>query len=277
MSFATLVATERVDGHSQIAATRNKHVMAKLQVLLIADDLTGALDAGAPFSDLGFRTLMMPQWDALIDPTLEVPQIACVSTSTRELGKPAAVARVEEIARALRHLQPTLVFKKIDSRLKGSAAAESRALMTVFNRQHMIVAPAIPDMGRIVVDGYLSGHGVDTPIDVKSLFGHGSEVTVCDAVSWGGLNLAAETAMTRPSEFVAVGARGLAVALAQQLQKAGIMPVANTLRLEAAVARPMLLVVGSRDEVTQTQIAQLRSSSTIQMIVAPNGQVPPEK
>ncbi|WDR02180.1 four-carbon acid sugar kinase family protein [Devosia algicola] len=248
--------------------------MAKLQVLLIADDLTGALDAGAPFSDLGFRTLMVPQWDALIDPTLEVPQIACVSTSTRELGKPAAVARVEEIARALRHLQPTLVFKKIDSRLKGSAAAESRAVMTVFNRQHMIVAPAIPDMGRTIVDGYLSGHGLDTPIDVRSLFGPHSDVTVCDAVDRDGLTIAAETVMTRPTECVAVGARGLAVALAQQLLKAGIKPVVKRRRMETSVARPILLVIGSRDEVTQRQIAHLRSSRTIQLIFAPNGLVP---
>ena len=117
--------------------------MAKTVLAIVADDLTGALDAAAPFARIAGGVLAATGPDALGPALAAEPAVLAVSTRSREVSAATARDRVAQVLAALP--VGTRIVKKIDSRLKGHVAAELSALE--FRR--MLVAPAIPDFGRI--------------------------------------------------------------------------------------------------------------------------------
>ncbi|MGK9168430.1 hypothetical protein KXR53_19110 [Inquilinus limosus] len=232
---------------------------ARPQLAIIADDLTGALDAAAPFAGRGLATIVVADLADLGPALAEAPDILSVSTQSRELAPDAAAERVARVAGALP--AGLRLFKKIDSRLKGNIEAELSALPA----ERLLVLPAIPEFGRIVRDGSLSGFGVDTPIPVAAALGrHAGRSTVPDTLS--GEDMAG--ALAAADGALLVGARGLAEALAGMLS--------DTL-VACAVPPGMRLsmVVGSRDPITLAQVNALREGhSGLCYIPAPNGDAP---
>jgi len=113
-----------------------------LQVLIVADDLTGACDAAVAFA-AGRGS---------------VSRVQAVSTESRDLTEREIVQRMQSIARAEGHAD--LIFKKIDSTLRGNVHAEITAAMDAFQCNGAIITPAFPDMGRSVQDGHLHVDGV---------------------------------------------------------------------------------------------------------------------
>ncbi|WP_164305484.1 four-carbon acid sugar kinase family protein, partial [Streptococcus pneumoniae] len=63
---------------------------------------------------------------------LAEPAVVAVSTASRHLSPAEAGARVRQAALALAGRSPRIVFRKIDSRLKGNLESETRALLEVF-------------------------------------------------------------------------------------------------------------------------------------------------
>jgi len=123
---------------------------------LIADDLTGACDAGALFTGRGRVGVFLgpdapgPEWE-----------VAAMDTESRELEPGEAASRVGAVARRLRtRLARGLLFKKIDSTLRGSVGAELEALLSATARPTALLCPAFPDQRRTVVDGVLRVDGV---------------------------------------------------------------------------------------------------------------------
>ena len=91
-----------------------------MTITLIADDLTGACDAGAHFSGRG-------RVGVFVDATrVDVTRaVAVVDTESRGLSPSEAGARVRAVARDLRvRIRAGFVFKKIDSTLRGPVTAE---------------------------------------------------------------------------------------------------------------------------------------------------------
>lgn len=124
-------------------------------VTLIADDLTGACDAGALFAGRGrvgvFVDNCSPvaEWD-----------VAAVDTESRGLDPTAAAKRVDLTARCLKNrLASGVVFKKIDSTLRGPVGAELDALLSATGRRSALVSPAFPDQKRTVSHGVLLVNG----------------------------------------------------------------------------------------------------------------------
>jgi D-threonate/D-erythronate kinase len=121
-------------------------------VTILADDLTGACDTGCLFAGSG------PVGVAL-EPALRADDrpVIAVDTESRMLASPAAAA---VLRRAAEHLRARLgagpVFKKIDSTMRGSVAAELAALL-----EHgppfsgALVCPAFPALRRVVSHGRL--------------------------------------------------------------------------------------------------------------------------
>jgi uncharacterized protein YgbK (DUF1537 family) len=152
---------------------------------------------------------------------------------------------VWEAAELTRPAGPRIVFKKIDSRLKGNVAAETRALAESFGFAGLLVAPAVPDQQRVTVNGAVTGHGVDAPIVIAPHF-DGLKARIVDAETHA--DIAAATADADWSRLLAVGARGLGTALAGAPHglPAPFVPEAAT-----------LFAIGSRDPITERQIAAL--------------------
>ncbi|WP_099826465.1 four-carbon acid sugar kinase family protein [Oceaniglobus indicus] len=231
-----------------------------MKIFLIADDLTGALDASVAFAARGMSVLCACTPDALSEAVRQAPDVVAVSTNSRDLDQGQAVSRLSDVleqARATRHWPDLIVFKKVDSRLKGHIGAEMSVLAR--HRSDGLICPAVPRLGRFVRNGAVCGAGVDEPIPVADRIG-GHAGRILDAERQEDLDAALATAAL---SALYVGAAGLAEALARRMTgraDPGMPP---------RVRPPALLAIGSRDPVTLAQI------EGFDPFVAPNGQVPP--
>lgn len=229
------------------------------RLAIIGDDLTGTLDAAAPFAARGASVQVALSPAAVQAALAEGAEVVAVSTNSREIRPEAAQAAVRAVVRALPLGTP--VFKKIDSRLKGNVAAELSAL----DFRRVLVAPAIPEFGRVVTDGALRGFGVDRPINVAAVLGfHAGQAEIPDTPDAAAM----ATALAGSRADLLIGARGLAEALAAQFLPA---PPRVITRLPGPRA---LFVVGSRDPITIPQVQALRRTG-IAVSEAPNGIVGP--
>ncbi|WP_244641058.1 four-carbon acid sugar kinase family protein [Allosediminivita pacifica] len=228
-------------------------------MLVIADDLTGALDSGVAFAGAGRRVMVARRVADLPDVLRSGAEIVVVSTGTREADAATAQARIREVMAAVDLSTIGLVFKKVDSRLKGRVTEEVAALADGLPVGTVVAVPAIPSMGRVQSQGRLTGMGVAVPIEVAGRF-HGP-VEVPDARS----DVELDRIVGTRSDVLWVGARGLAFALARSLYgMAGV-------RATPEVAQPFLVAIGSRDPITLAQAEHL--SHRVPVHVAPDGRM----
>ncbi len=236
-----------------------------LKVAIIADDLTGALDTGTPFVEAGLKVAVAIEVGSLSEALAHTPDVVVVNTGSRALSADEAVEQITAAARALGSAKPHILFKKIDSRLKGNVAAESTALAQVSGRDRIIMAPAIPDQQRFTINGAVTGRGVDTPLPVRPLFPETSvHIDICDAVSDADLDDLVASADW--SAAIAVGARGLGSAFARAFAKStAALPTFSP-------SGKTLFAFGSRDPITTAQIARLAETCQGVIVVeAPAG------
>lgn len=135
--------------------------------LILADDLTGAADTGVQFASRGWRTLLA------LDPSgTGAADVLSMFVDSRNLPTPAdagqAVSQVFSALRAqpaYRDLLPSfrLIYKKMDSTLRGYPAAELTALLAALGETRVLIAPAFPPQGRTTSGGiqHLNGQPLD--------------------------------------------------------------------------------------------------------------------
>jgi len=119
-------------------------------VTVLADDLTGALDTAVQFAreDSPVTVLLRPHEDDA--------RVVVADTESRGLSPAAATRSLQgwiPLARGL-------VYKKMDSTLRGPFAAEAEALGRALGKRGVLVAPAFPRAGRTVRQGVLHVHGI---------------------------------------------------------------------------------------------------------------------
>lgn len=232
-----------------------------LQLAILADDLTGALDAAAPFAARGCRVEVALRPDATAEACAHGPEIVTISTRSRELTSDDAKVAVTRAVAALP--AGVRIFKKIDSRLKGHVEAELSAL----NFARALVVPAIVDFGRVVKDGAVAGFGVEGAIPIAPVLGRFAERSAFPDV---GSDEEMRSALDRAdASDLLVGARGLAEALARRLT--GM----DQPRAPALAGPRGILAVGSRDPITLAQVEALRSQAGVIHVPAPNGRFDP--
>ena len=113
---------------------------------------------------------------------------------------------------------PEIVFKKVDSRLKGHVADEVAVLAGTPDATRALVAPAIPVQGRVVADGRLTGAGVAAPIDVAAAVGDGRPRALkCRTPAPTPTSTRRSVATLDGPPPLLVGAAGLAAALARRI------------------------------------------------------------
>lgn len=223
-------------------------------LVIIADDLTGALDASAPFAHRAERVWVATAQAWAPGALAQGAQVTAISTRSREIEASLAAARVAQVVAQLP--QGRRLFKKIDSRLKGHLAAELQALPP----GPLLVLPAIPGFGRVVRDGAVMGFGVDEPIPIRPLLGaRGADAIIPDTETDEDI---AQALAQAPEEAILVGARGLGLALARSW---GGEP-----RAPAPLTGSVAVAVGSTDPITLAQLEAL-SRQGIAITPAPNG------
>ena len=235
--------------------------------VIIADDLTGALDTSTPFVEAGLTVAVAIEPVALAQALALNTDILAINTASRALSSSEAANRVRQILTELGSACPDVLFKKIDSRLKGNVAAESEALAGASGRSRIVVAPAIPDQARLTIGGAVTGRGVETPLPIRPLFGETQfSVDIVDALNDADLDQL--VAGLDWAASVVVGARGLGSALARLLAA----PSPNLVSFMPTDAT--LFAFGSRDPITVSQINHLQQAGRVTVVIdAPAGSV----
>ncbi|GAA3610792.1 four-carbon acid sugar kinase family protein [Gibbsiella greigii] len=260
-------------------------------VLVIADDFTGANDAGIGLASAGaqVRVLFEPQAAAA-----QTQGVRVISTDSRAATAEEAAQRVRQ---ALAGWPQGLgwVFKKIDSTLRGNLGAEAEAALLASGAPMALIAPAVPRLGRITRGGNCLIHGSlltetefasdpKTPITTASIQQRLKQQSAlpCShlplaAVRGGELQAALAQLQQQHARFVIVDAetdddlQRLMLAAARLPQRPlliGATGLSDALGRLLADRRPapLLAVIGSMSEMAQRQIAELNASHAITLV-----------
>lgn len=247
-----------------------------MRVGIVADDLTGAMDASAPFAGHGFATRVLLSVENQVG-TSAAAQVLAIDTHSRELSGADAASVVQ--AAVARIGSDGLPFKKIDSTLRGPIAAEIAAALQASGRHCALVAPAAPAQGRVLREGrlFVNGQqvGARSVVDMLRaampgvpvrLLGAGGPATdercvlVADGESEQDLTRVAALGLDHPDSVLLVGSSGLAAALADAMRPAQTMcPSPKYERL--------IIAVGSYNSRSAEQVRTLLAHRSVRSVV----------
>jgi uncharacterized protein YgbK (DUF1537 family) len=219
-----------------------------IQVLALADDLTGALEVGAKFAGEGIPSVVTT------NATLECAErVLVIDTETRHLAPEVAAARVRQVLEQAQSSGARLIYKKTDSTLRGNIATELQALAEFYGAR-VIYAPAYPAMGRTVKDGRLYVNGV--PLERTSFANDPlnpiSDGRVAAGTFWDieeDVEIAAKRILETAALSLAAGTGALAGALAERME------IERAPKPSLPSIKTCLVVNGSLHEVSARQIA----------------------
>jgi D-threonate/D-erythronate kinase len=151
------------------------------RIVVIADDLTGAADCAASAATSGCETAVLlhslDNQNCLADwPDSDIVSIDANSRCLSELRASELTIRLVHECDAQNADYPGYVlFKKIDSTLRGNVAAEMAALLQARRSVHpasaklaLLMAPALPAQGRTIIGGRVLVHG--TPLEETDIW-----------------------------------------------------------------------------------------------------------
>jgi uncharacterized protein YgbK (DUF1537 family) len=254
-------------------------------IAVIADDLTGAADSGVQFVHAGYRAAVYFRATEMVADDLDA---VAFDTDSRALPAGFAAKRVLDAAHVARRAR--MVYKKLDSTLRGNVAAELVVALGGARRERVVVAPAFPAAGRTTVGGIQRVRGVpvdetemandpNTPLSeahVPSLLADAfSSVGALSVENLADLELVRKTledyecvvadaernadletlvrAVSDPATVLWAGSAGLALALGSVYPG----PCARYAGVERGPVRPVLVVVGSLSGVVREQVRRL--------------------
>jgi len=128
--------------------------------VVIADDFTGACDVGVQFRKRGMSTSVHIRRPSLNELKIATSDLLVLDTETRNKSEDTAYRIVRDFCSLCKHAKVEVVYKKIDSTLRGNLGAELEALLDVFDQRSVVICPAYPQYGRTVVNGQLLVRGV---------------------------------------------------------------------------------------------------------------------
>jgi uncharacterized protein YgbK (DUF1537 family) len=132
------------------------------RLLIIADDLSGAADCSIACAGHGLNTIVqLHETEFNID-----VDVLSIDGNTRSLTPANAAAETARLVRRYISNEDRLLFKKLDSTLRGHVAAElaavleaRRSFVSDGRRIVCVMAPAFPSFGRTTANGRQLVHG----------------------------------------------------------------------------------------------------------------------
>jgi D-threonate/D-erythronate kinase len=124
-------------------------------ILVIADDFTGAAELAGISLQYGLTV-------ELCNNKVEYnnADVLIVCTNSRSLSKADAIKVTTSIVEAALQLQPTLIYKKIDSVLRGYVVDEIQIQMQLNKINSALIIPSNPSLGRIISNGEYFINGI---------------------------------------------------------------------------------------------------------------------
>ncbi len=118
---------------------------------VICDDLTGAMDAGMQMAEVGMSVTVVLEIKNT-NKAADISDVIMINTESRNISQYEAYKRIENTIHIIKEEKIKLIYKKIDSTLRGNIGIELNA---VLNDYDMIAfVPALPYNGRTTKDGY---------------------------------------------------------------------------------------------------------------------------
>jgi uncharacterized protein YgbK (DUF1537 family) len=270
------------------------------RVLIVADDLTGAMDSAGPFASRGVETWVVAVPTRCNPASLKSARVVAVNTDTRHLSGPQAAARVREIVRHIGAGNFDIIVKKIDSTLRGNVVAETMALLDLSGRREAVVAAAFPAQGRTVREGIVyvdgkplaqTGFAKDalsppplaplqqvfaaakpglrvTTVAPSDVFDADTDIWIADSEIDADLTTIVETLAARMNSVLMVGSAGLTRALAQVCFDGHPAPSGPQ-----HVTGTIVFAVGSRAVRSAEQVESLAAQPDTKVLRAPNGRL----
>ena len=250
------------------------------QIVMIADDLSGAADCAVSCAVQGLRTVVQLSETA----SSESAQVLAIDAATRSIPADRAAATVERIVTPFQSARPRVLFKKLDSLLRGHIGPELAAMRCGRTPAVIVMAPALPAQGRTTIDGWQCLNGqrlanADAPrlldsagltsarISLALVRGAPSQLAasmaelarhhdalVCDAETEPDLQAIATAIAALPQagwdgSIIWAGSSGLARHIPVAMGMAGAFDPIE----KPHFRRPILVVVGSRTSVAHEQ------------------------
>jgi len=130
-----------------------------IKLLIIADDFTGALDAGVHFSKCGVSTLVTLDKEQDFSSVDDAIEVISIDAETRHIQPGEAYSIVFNIAQRACSAGIKYIYKKVDSTLRGNIGSEISAVMDATRNQIFYFAPAFPQNMRTTLNGkqYVNG------------------------------------------------------------------------------------------------------------------------
>ncbi|MEZ0542191.1 four-carbon acid sugar kinase family protein [Fibrella arboris] len=117
-------------------------------IAVIADDLTGA----AELAGIGLNYGLTVEIAMTVDPA-STADLLVISTDARSVSESEAVQEMVTVSRALLPMKPQLIYKKVDSVLRGHVMAEALAQLAPLGLTKALIVSANPALGRTIVNG----------------------------------------------------------------------------------------------------------------------------
>ena len=235
--------------------------ITKPSILVVADDFTGANDAGVSLAQVGHT----------VDVAFEMPyrgdaSVWVINSDSRAMDPKLAAMKITSL---MSHLplanNPPLVIKKIDSTLRGNIGAEIEALMKAgecwvngvrITETEFASDPKTPVLSARIADIIRLQTVIPCqPVTVSQLSHLSYEqpwIGVIDAQTDSDLDRIAAAVMQAKQPLLLVGSAGICDAVAR---RSAIMPPPT-----------VLAIIGSMSEIAQRQIATLHSHPRITQI-----------
>jgi len=124
-------------------------------IVVVADDFTGA----AEVAGVGLSHGLTVELDMEGVESSSNADLLVIATDTRSKELNEAVTEVRALSEALRDYTRGLVYKKIDSVLRGHILEEISTMVQYLGMKGAILVPANPSLGRVIIDGiyYVNG------------------------------------------------------------------------------------------------------------------------
>ena len=117
-------------------------------IAVIADDFTGAAELAGISLRYGLKVEL-----CVGEVQFKNADVLIVSTDSRSLKKSEAIRVTEDLLKNILELKPKLVYKKIDSVLRGYVLNEVKVQMMLMKKARAFIMPANPSLNRTIRNG----------------------------------------------------------------------------------------------------------------------------
>lgn len=117
-------------------------------IIVVSDDFTGAAEIGGIGLKYGLDVEIFTKL-----PFESIADLVIIATNTRSKSMKEAKEESKLVSTYISNLKPELVFKKIDSVLRGHIVEETRVMMKTLKNKSAVIIPANPRLDRIVKKG----------------------------------------------------------------------------------------------------------------------------